>query len=137
MWVRPSIDFRSIAAPSPARCGLFRRSGATVCAPQHNEQNLNAAPSPYTVAVYPIEQEPGVWFATYLISEYKDGMERVLANVALREDTHRTAAKAKQAARRAGEGAVAHLAARQYARTHAHSHPFGANDHANKGARHG
>jgi hypothetical protein len=99
------------------------------------ESTLNDNLSPYTVAVYPIEQEPGVWFATYLISEYKDGMERVLANVALREDTHRTAAKAKQAARRVGEGAIARLAARPG--SHAPFHPSITGNHTTRGSHHG
>ncbi|MGO4303247.1 isochorismatase [Cupriavidus sp. RAF12] len=90
---------------------------------------MNAIPSPYTVAVYPIEQQPGVWFAAYLISEYKDGTERVLANVVMRHDTHRSAAKAKQAARSAGERAIARLATRPH-------HP-GVSAHAYQGARHG
>jgi len=72
---------------------------------------LNQVDSPYTVSVYPIEQEPGVWFATYLISEYKGGMERILANVSLRTDVHRTEARARHAARRAGRVAIARLAA--------------------------
>lgn len=79
--------------------------------------------------MYPIEQEPGVWFAAYLIREYKDGMEHVVANVAMRHDTHRTAAQAKHAARCAGEGAMARLAAR-------HNNP-GKPAHAKQGARHG
>ncbi|WP_454766337.1 isochorismatase [Cupriavidus campinensis] len=90
---------------------------------------MQSIPSPYTVAVYPIEQQPGVWFAAYLISEYKDGMERVVANVAMRHDTHRTAAKAKHAARCAGEGAIARLAARHY--------NTGATAQTTQGARHG
>jgi len=92
-------------------------------------QQAQIIESPYTVSVYPIEQEPGVWFAAYLIREYKDGMERVVANVAMRHDTHRTAARAKHAARCAGEGAITRLAARH--------HQPGASAHANQGARHG
>ena len=30
-------------------------------------------PTPYTVSVYPIQQEPGLWFATYMIAEYRNG----------------------------------------------------------------
>jgi len=67
---------------------------------QHN-------PSPYTVSVYPIEQQPGVWFATYMISEYRSGAERVVANVTMRHATHGTEAQAKQAARFAAERAAA------------------------------
>lgn len=42
-----------------------------------------------------------------MISEYRDGYERVVANVSLRHITFATEAKAKQAARRAGDSAVA------------------------------
>ncbi|MCO5399212.1 isochorismatase [Ralstonia soli] len=71
--------------------------------------NKVQVPSPYTVSVYPIEQEPGVWFATYLISEYSDGVERILANVSMRHNVHGTEARARQAARRAGRAAIARL----------------------------
>jgi hypothetical protein len=65
--------------------------------------------NPYTVSVYPIQQEPGIWFATYMIAEYRNGAERIVANVAMRHDTHRSEARARQAARRAGEHAAARL----------------------------
>lgn len=71
--------------------------------------NLNPSITPFTVSVYPIQQEPGVWFANYMISEYKDGAERIVANVSMRHATHHTEAKARQAARSAGESAVAHI----------------------------
>lgn len=73
---------------------------------------LNQSNSPYTVSVYPIEQEPGVWFATYLISEYREGTERILANVSMRHNVHGTEALAKNAARLAGRAAIARLAPR-------------------------
>ncbi|MGM3276680.1 isochorismatase [Ralstonia sp. 24A2] len=73
---------------------------------------MNQVPSPYTVSVYPIEQEPGVWFATYLINEYSDGVERILANVSMRHSVHRTEALARNAARLAGRAAIARLAPR-------------------------
>ncbi|WP_454719493.1 MULTISPECIES: isochorismatase [Cupriavidus] len=63
--------------------------------------------SPYTVSVYPIQQQPGVWFATYMISEYRGGAEHVVANVTMRHATHGTEAQAKQAARTAAERAAA------------------------------
>ena len=64
---------------------------------------MNPNITPFTVSVYPIQQEPGVWFANYMISEYRNGAERVVANVSMRHTTHGSEAKAKQAARRAGE----------------------------------
>lgn len=70
---------------------------------------LNKVDSPYTVSVYPIEQEPGVWFATYLINEYRDGTERLLANVSMRHNVHGTEALARNAARLAGRAAIARL----------------------------
>lgn len=70
---------------------------------------MNPGITPFTVSVYPIQQEPGVWFANYMISEYKDGAERIVANVSMRHATHHTEAKARQAARHAGEHAVAHI----------------------------
>ncbi|WER49033.1 isochorismatase [Cupriavidus sp. WKF15] len=70
---------------------------------------MNPGITPFTVSVYPIQQEPGVWFANYMISEYKDGAERIVANVSMRHATHHTEAKARQAARHAGESAVAHM----------------------------
>ena len=73
------------------------------------ENNLNHDSTPFTVSVYPIQQEPGIWFASYMISEYRDGAERVVANVSMRHATHGSEAKAKQAARNAGDGAVAHM----------------------------
>lgn len=71
--------------------------------------SLNQSTTPFTVSVYPIQQEPGVWFANYMISEYKDGAECVVANVSMRHATHHTEAKARHAARRAGESAVARI----------------------------
>ncbi|CAJ0714998.1 hypothetical protein LMG6871_01295 [Ralstonia edaphis] len=73
---------------------------------------LNKVDSPYTVSVYPIEQEPGVWFATYLINEYRDGTERLLANVSMRHNVHGTEALARNAARLAGRAAIARLTRR-------------------------
>ncbi len=72
-----------------------------------NRNNRSNRSNPYTVSVYPIQQEPGVWFATYLIAEYKNGSEYIVANVSLRHATHGTEAQAKQAARRAAESAAA------------------------------
>lgn len=63
----------------------------------------------YTVAVHPIQQQPGRWFATYVVSRYENGRERVLESRSLRESLHRTEAKAKHAARLAGELAVSRL----------------------------
>ena len=63
----------------------------------------------YTVAVRPIQQQPGSWFATYIVSLYENGRERVLESRALRESLHGTEAKAKDAARRAGELAISRL----------------------------
>ncbi|MGS0622364.1 isochorismatase [Ralstonia sp. VS2407] len=71
---------------------------------------MNKIDSPYTLSVYPIEQEPGVWFATYLINEYRDGTERILANVSMRHNVHGTEALARNAARLAGRAAIARLA---------------------------
>lgn len=70
---------------------------------------MNQKHNPYTVAVHPIQQSPGQWFATYIVSRYEGGRERVLENVAVRDTLHRTEAKAKQAARQAGEHAVSRL----------------------------
>lgn len=64
----------------------------------------------YTVAVHPIQQQPGKWFATYVVSRYENGREHVLESRSLRESLHRTEAKAKHAARRAGEVAISRLA---------------------------
>ncbi|AOY94533.1 isochorismatase [Cupriavidus sp. USMAA2-4] len=74
---------------------------------------MNQSITPFTVSVYPIQQEPGIWFANYVISEYRNGVEQVVANVSMRHATHRSEARAKQAARSAGERAAAHLRARQ------------------------
>lgn len=63
--------------------------------------------------MYPIQQEPGVWFANYMISEYRNGAEHIVANISMRHATHRSEAKAKQAARQAGKNAVARMRARQ------------------------
>ncbi len=73
---------------------------------------LNHVSTPYTVSVYPIEQEPGVWFATYLISEYSDGMERIVANVSMRHNVHGTESLARHAGRLAGTAAITRLATR-------------------------
>jgi len=67
---------------------------------------LNRSITPYTVSVHPIQQEPGVWFANYLIAEYRNGAECIVANVSMRHATHSSEAQAKQAARHAGESAV-------------------------------
>lgn len=66
-------------------------------------------PSPYTVAVYPIQQEPGVWFPTYLIRRYAASMERVVANVTIRGSTHATEREAVRAGIRAGSNAIHRL----------------------------
>ncbi|MCT9071675.1 isochorismatase [Cupriavidus gilardii] len=71
------------------------------------QQNHNQ--NQYTVAVHPIQQSPGQWFATYIVSRYESGRERVLENVAVRDTLHRTEAQAKQVARQAGERAIARL----------------------------
>lgn len=71
---------------------------------QHNH-NQNQ----YTVAVHPIQQSPGQWFATYIVSRYESGRERVLENVAVRDTLHCTEAQAKQVARQAGERAITRL----------------------------
>lgn len=65
--------------------------------------------SPYTVAVYPIQQEPGVWFPTYLIRRYAAGIERVVANVTMRGSTHRTKCEAIRAGMTAGAAEVRKL----------------------------
>ena len=70
---------------------------------------MSTSTTPFTVSVYPIQQEPGVWFANYMISEYRNGAERVVANVSMRHATHCSEAKAKQAARQAGKSAAARL----------------------------
>ncbi|WP_092603791.1 isochorismatase [Ralstonia sp. 25mfcol4.1] len=70
--------------------------------------------TPFTVSVFPIQQEPGLWFANYMISEYRDGAERVVANVSMRHTTYGSESKAKQAARYAGNRAVAHLQPQSY-----------------------
>ncbi|MCY0857928.1 isochorismatase [Cupriavidus sp. D39] len=74
-----------------------------------NSTNSTTRVNPYTVSVYPIQQEPGVWFATYLIAEYKNGSECIVANVSMRHATHGTEALAKQAARRAAESVAADM----------------------------
>ncbi|WP_224078580.1 hypothetical protein [Cupriavidus laharis] len=71
--------------------------------------NLNHNITPFTVSVYPIQQQPGVWFANYMIAEYRNGAERIVANVTMRHATHCSEAEARQAARRAGESAVARM----------------------------
>ncbi len=105
-WPYPS--WRS----SCAGIGLLRRSKAALRYRPKPGSALNTIDSPYTVSVYPIEQEPGVWFATYLINEYRDGAERILANVSLRHNVHGTEALARHAARVAGRAAIARLAPR-------------------------
>lgn len=97
---------------SSASRGLPSRTTSVISSRPKPSSLLNQVPSPYTVSVYPIEQEPGVWFATYLISEYCDGMERILANVSMRHNVHGTEALARQAARLAGSAAIARLAPR-------------------------
>lgn len=96
---------------SRKRLAYTRTTPALSDRPKHCSV-LNQTAPPYTVSVYPIEQEPGVWFATYLISEYRDGMERILANVSMRPSVHGTEARARNAARRAGRAAIARLASR-------------------------
>ena len=103
-WPYPS--WRS----SSAGTGLLRRSTPAISSRPKPSSVLNKIDSPYTVSVYPIEQEPGVWFATYLINEYRDGTERILANVSMRHNVHGTEALARNAARLAGRAAVARLA---------------------------
>ncbi|GAA0843046.1 hypothetical protein [Cupriavidus pauculus] len=76
--------------------------------------NLNYSTTPFTVSVYPIQQEPGLWFANYMISEYSDGAERIVANVSMRHATFGTEAKARQAARHAGESAIARMRPRPF-----------------------
>lgn len=66
--------------------------------------------SPYTVSVYPIQQEPGLWFPTYLIRRYVSGAERVVANVTMRSSTHATEREAIRAGVEAGSNAVDRLA---------------------------
>ncbi len=105
-WPYPS--WRS----SAARSGLPSRTTLAISLRPKPRSLLNQVPSPYTVSVYPIEQEPGVWFATYLISEYSDGVERILANVSMRHNVHGTEALARNAARLAGRAAIAGLAPR-------------------------
>ncbi|PLP99353.1 isochorismatase [Cupriavidus pauculus] len=82
--------------------------------------------TPFTVSVYPIQQEPGLWFASYMISEYRDGFERVVANVSLRHLTYASETKAKQAARHAGDSAVAHMRPHSRGRRFAHASALGA-----------
>lgn len=65
--------------------------------------------NPYTIAIRPIQQQPGKWFATYVVSLYENGRERVLESRTLRERLHRTEAKAKYVARIAGEQALSRL----------------------------
>ncbi|ABF12034.1 hypothetical protein [Cupriavidus metallidurans] len=77
---------------------------------------MNQDFTPFTVSVYPIQQEPGIWFASYMISEYRGGAERVVANVSMRHVTHGSEAKAKQAARNAGDGVVAHMGRQSFER---------------------
>lgn len=76
--------------------------------PPHSNY-MNQQNNQYTVAVHPIQQSPGQWFATYIVSRYESGRERVLENVAVRDTLHRTEAQAKQVARQAGERAITRL----------------------------
>lgn len=77
---------------------------------QHNHQYpQDQSQNRFTVSVYPIQQEPGLWFATYMIAEYRDGAERIVANVALRHDTHCTEAGAKRSAHRTAVRAIGRL----------------------------
>lgn len=80
---------------------------------------MNQNTTPYTVSVYPIQQAPNVWFANYMISEYSDGTERIVANVSMRHATHPSESKAKHAARQAGEHAAARMRQQQPACRHA------------------
>jgi len=75
--------------------------------------NLNHSINPFTVSVHPIQQQPGVWFANYMIAEYQNGAERIVANVSMRHATHGTEAEAKLAARFAGENAAARMRLQQ------------------------
>jgi len=77
--------------------------------PYSNYMNQQHNQNQYTVAVHPIQQSPGQWFATYIVSRYECGRERVLENVAVRDTLHRTEAQAKQVARQAGERAITRL----------------------------
>ncbi|RZT39214.1 isochorismatase [Cupriavidus agavae] len=77
---------------------------------------MNNDNTSFTVSVYPIQQEPGLWFASYMISEYRNGAERVLANVSMRHATFGSEAKAKHAARHAGDSAVARMRRRSSAK---------------------
>lgn len=77
--------------------------------PHSNHMNPQQNHNQYTVAVHPIQQSPGQWFATYIVSRYESGRERVLENVAVRDTLHRTEAQAKQVARQAGERAITRL----------------------------
>ncbi|WP_347880671.1 hypothetical protein [Cupriavidus gilardii] len=77
--------------------------------PHSNNMIQNQNHNQYTVAVHPIQQSPGQWFATYIVSRYESGRERVLENVAVRDTLHRTEALAKQVARQAGERAITRL----------------------------
>lgn len=97
---------------SSARSGLPSGTTLAIHLRPKPSSALNPIPTPYTVSVYPIEQEPGVWFATYLISEYRDGMERILDNVSMRHNVHGTESLARHAARLAGKAAIARLTAR-------------------------
>ncbi|MGY8526997.1 isochorismatase [Paracidovorax citrulli] len=81
---------------------------------RRTENNLNQDSTAFTVSVHPIQQEPGLWFANYMISEYRDGLERVVANVSRRHITFASEAKAKQAARNAGNSAVASMRPHAY-----------------------
>jgi len=83
--------------------------------------NLNHSINPFTVSVHPIQQQPGVWFANYMIAEYRNGAERIVANVSMRHATHHTEAEAKQAARFAGESAAARMRLLQRSHRHARS----------------
>jgi len=87
--------------------------------PTGKGNNLNHSINPFTVSVHPIQQEPGVWFANYMIAEYRNGAERIVANVSMRHATHGTEAEAKRAARCAGENAAARMHRLQFPHRHA------------------
>ncbi|WER48720.1 isochorismatase [Cupriavidus sp. WKF15] len=74
---------------------------------------MNPSITPFNVSVYPIQQQPGVWFANYMIAEYRNGAERIVANVSMRHCTHRSEAEARKAAHRAGESAAARMRAQR------------------------
>lgn len=92
---------------TPSRGSTGQGKGPPHSNHMNPQQNHNQ--NQYTVAVHPIQQSPGQWFATYIVSRYESGRERVLENVAVRDTLHRTEVQAKQVARQAGERAIARL----------------------------